>query len=158
MMSCTTSVAWIRPISSPCCTEHGQRCGVVLSGRITTVAMFRSGQLGRHCIIEPNCSGMSARFIGASVTRERALKTCEPSYVPVAARHFFIPMVHGPLGAVEYVRAPKLSSQRGRARSHRTRHSVIAHLDKEARSRAKKYVTASELNSTRRRGPRPRNT
>jgi hypothetical protein len=32
--------AWSRPISSPCYTKHGQRCGVVLSGRIITVATF----------------------------------------------------------------------------------------------------------------------
>jgi hypothetical protein len=43
MMSCMTSTAWSRPVSSPCYTEHGQRCGVVLSGHITTVAMFSSG-------------------------------------------------------------------------------------------------------------------
>jgi hypothetical protein len=158
MMSCTTSVAWSRPVSSPCCTEHGHRRGAVLSGRITTVAMSRSGQLSRHCIIEPNCSGLSARFAGASVTRESALKTCEPSYVPGAARPFFIPMAHGPLGAVEYVRAPKLSYQGGRVWSHRTRRSVRAHLDKETRSRAEEHVTAPELNSARRRGPGPRNT
>jgi hypothetical protein len=35
MMSYTVSVAWSRPVSSPCYTEHGQRCGAVLSGRIT---------------------------------------------------------------------------------------------------------------------------
>jgi hypothetical protein len=43
MMSCTTSVAWNHPVSSPCYTEQGQRYGAVLSGRITTVAMSRSG-------------------------------------------------------------------------------------------------------------------
>jgi hypothetical protein len=45
MMSCTASAVWSRPVSSPCYIEHGQRYGVVLTGRITTVAMFRSGQL-----------------------------------------------------------------------------------------------------------------
>jgi hypothetical protein len=79
MMSCTTSAAWSRPVSSPCYTEHGQRRGVVLSDRITTVAMSRSGQLGLRCTVEPNCSGLSARLVDASVTRDRALDTCEPS-------------------------------------------------------------------------------
>jgi hypothetical protein len=51
-MSCMTSAAWSRPISSPCYTEHGQRCGAVLSGRITTAAMSRSGQLGLRCTVE----------------------------------------------------------------------------------------------------------
>jgi hypothetical protein len=100
---------------SPCYTEHGQHCGAVLLGRITTVAMSRSGQLGMRCTVELNYSGMSARLAGASVTRDRALDTCEPSYVPGAARPFFIPVVHSPLGAVRYVAASKLSSRGGEA-------------------------------------------
>jgi hypothetical protein len=116
MMSCTTSAAWSRPVSSPCYTEHGQRCGAVLSGRITTIAISRSGQLGMRCSVEPNCSGMSARLAGASVTRDRALNTCEPSCVPGAARPFFIPVVHSLLGAVGYVAAPELSSRGDEAR------------------------------------------
>jgi hypothetical protein len=98
MMSCTTSAAWSHPVSSPCYTEHGQRCGAVLSGRITTVAMFISGQLGMRCTIEPNCSGMFAHLAGASITRDRALDTCEPSHMPGTARPFFIHVVHSPLG------------------------------------------------------------
>jgi hypothetical protein len=82
MMSCTMSAAWSRPISSPCYTKHGQRCAAVLSGHITTVAMSRSGQLRLCCTVEPNCSGLSACLVGASVTRDRALDTCEPSCVP----------------------------------------------------------------------------
>jgi hypothetical protein len=115
MMSCTTSVAWSRPVSSPCYTEHGQRCGAILSGYITTVAMFRSGQLGHRCTVEPNCSGLSAHLAGASVTHDCALDTCEPSCVPRAARPFFIPVVHSLLGAVGYVAAPELSSRGGEA-------------------------------------------
>jgi hypothetical protein len=45
MMSCMVSVAWSRHFSSPCYTEHGQRCGAVLFGYITTIAMSKSGQL-----------------------------------------------------------------------------------------------------------------
>jgi hypothetical protein len=84
---------------------------VVLSGRITTVAMPRSGQLALRCSVEPNCSGLSARLTGASVTRDRALDTCEPSCVPGAASPFFILVVHNPLGGVGYVAAPELSSR-----------------------------------------------
>jgi hypothetical protein len=73
--------------------------------------MSRSGQLGLRCTVELNCSGLSARLAGASVTRGRALDTCEPSCVPGAARPFFIPVVHSPLGAVGYVAAPELSSR-----------------------------------------------
>jgi hypothetical protein len=90
----TVSATWSHSVSSPYYTEHGQHCGAVLLGRITTVAMSRSGQLGLHCSIELNCSGLSARLTGASVTCDCALDTCEPSCVPGAARPFFIPVVH----------------------------------------------------------------
>jgi hypothetical protein len=63
MMSCTTSVAWSHSVSSPCYTEHGQRCGAVLSGCITTIAMFRSGQMGMRCTVESNCSDLSATVL-----------------------------------------------------------------------------------------------
>jgi hypothetical protein len=115
MMSCMTSAAQSRPVSSPCYTEHGQRCGAVLSGRITTVDISRSGQLGLRCTFEPNCSTLSVCLAGASVTRDRALDTCEPSCVPRAVRSFFIPVVHSPLGAVGYMAAPELSSWGGEA-------------------------------------------
>jgi hypothetical protein len=115
MMSCTASVAWSHYVSSPCYTEHGQCCGAVLSGRITTVAMSKSGQLDLHCTVEPNYSGMSARLAGTSLTRDRALDTCEPSCVPGVARPFFIPVVHNPLGVMGYMAAPELSSRGGEA-------------------------------------------
>jgi hypothetical protein len=115
MMSCTVSAVWSRSVSSPCYTKHGQRCGAVLSGRITTVAMSRSGQLDLCCSIELNCSGMSACLAGASVTLDRTLDTCEPNCMPGAARPFFIPVVHSPLGAVWYVVASELSSRGGEA-------------------------------------------
>jgi hypothetical protein len=99
MMSYTVSAAWSRHVSSPCYTEHCQRCGAVLSGRITTVAMSRSGQLSLCCSVEPNCSGISACLAAASVTRDRAMDTCEPSCMPGVARPFFIHVVHSPLGA-----------------------------------------------------------
>jgi hypothetical protein len=99
MMSCTASAAWSRPVFSPYYTEHGQRCGAILSGRITTVVMSRSGQLGMRFSVEPNCSGISARLACASGTRDRALDTCEPSCVTGAAKPFFIPVVHSTLGS-----------------------------------------------------------
>jgi hypothetical protein len=88
---------------------------VVLSGRITTVAMSTSGQLVLCCTVEPNCSSMSTRLAGASVTCDRAFDTCEPSCMPGAARPFFIPVVHSLLGAVGCVAAPELSSRGGEA-------------------------------------------
>jgi hypothetical protein len=114
-MSCTTSAAGSCHVSSSCYTEHGRHCGAVLSGRITNVAMHMSGQLGMRCTVEPNCSGMSARLTGASVIRDRALDTCEPSYVPGATSPFFISVVHSPLGVVAYVATPELSSQGGKS-------------------------------------------
>jgi hypothetical protein len=113
MMSCMTSAARSCLVSSPCYTKHGQRCGAILSGRITTVAMSMSGQLGMHCTVEPNCSGMSTHLIGVSVTRDHALDTSETNCVPGAARPFFIRMVHSPLGDMGYVAAPELSSRGG---------------------------------------------
>jgi hypothetical protein len=156
MMSCMTSAVWSRPVSSPCYTKHGQRRGVVLLDRITTVGMFRTGQLSRHCTVELNCSGMSTCLADASVTHERALEIWESSYVPSTAKPFFIRVAHSPLGAMGYVAAPELSSWGGRARSYGTRGSTRVHLDREVRSGAEEHVAASELNSARRRGPGPR--
>jgi hypothetical protein len=105
MMSCTTLAAWSRLVLSLCCTKPGPSRGVVLSGHITTIAMSRSGQLGLHCTVELYCIGLSAHLAGTSVTRNHALDTCEPSYVPVAGRPFFIAVVHSPLGVVGYMAA-----------------------------------------------------
>jgi hypothetical protein len=90
MMSCTVSAAWSRPVSSPYYTEHGQRCGAVLSGRITSVVMSRSDQLGPRYTVELNYSGMFAHLTDASVTCDRALDTCEPSCVPRAGLSLFL--------------------------------------------------------------------
>jgi hypothetical protein len=98
MISCTASAAWSHYVLSLCCTEPGPSRGAVLSGRITTVAMSKSGQLGLCCTVEPNCSGMHARLAGASVTCNSALDTCEPSYVSRTAIPFLIPVVHSLLG------------------------------------------------------------
>jgi hypothetical protein len=110
MMSCTTSAAWSHHVSSPCYTEYGQYCGVVLSDRISTVAISRSGQLDMHCSVEPNYSGMSAHLADASITCDRALDSCEFNCVLGAARPFFIPVVHNSLGIVGYVAAPEPTS------------------------------------------------
>jgi hypothetical protein len=113
-MSCMVSAAWSRPTSSPCYTEHCQRCGAILSDRITTVTISRSGQLDLCCTVESNCIGMSAYLADASVTHDRALDTCELSYVPRTARSFFIPVVHSLLGVVGYVAVSELSSRGGK--------------------------------------------
>jgi hypothetical protein len=153
MMSYTTSAAWSRPVSSPCYTEHGQHCGTVLSGRITNVAMPRSGQLGLRCTVEPNCSGMSVRLAGASVIRGRASETCEPNCVPGAVRPFFIPVVHSPLGAVGYVAAPEPTSAGRRGPKLRNTRQRRSSPLKEVEPGAKGHVAAPELTSTGRRGP-----
>jgi hypothetical protein len=109
-MSCMALAAWSHLVLSLCYTEPAPARRAVLSGCITTVAMSRSGQLGLRCTLEPNGNGMSARHAGALVIRDRALHTCKLSCVPGAARLFFIPVVHSPLGAMGYVVAPELSS------------------------------------------------
>jgi hypothetical protein len=45
-VSGTSSAAWSRLVLALYCTERGLYRGAVLSGRITSVAMSRSGQLG----------------------------------------------------------------------------------------------------------------
>jgi hypothetical protein len=58
MISCTTSAVWSRPVLSHCCTEHGLSRDAVLWGRISSVAMSRSGQLGRCCTVEMHYSDL----------------------------------------------------------------------------------------------------
>jgi hypothetical protein len=143
-MSCMPSAAWSHHVLSLCCTEHDPYCGAILSGRITSVTMSRSGQLGRRHTVAACTS------VDASVMHERALKTREPRCMPRAAKPLFIPVVHNPPGAVGHMAAPKIPSQEGRARSHGTRVSTRAHLIKEARSKAEGHVAAPELTSVRR--------
>jgi hypothetical protein len=78
--------------------------------------------------------------------------------VPRAAKLFFIPVVHSPLGAVEHVAVLELLSQEGRALSHGTRGSAGSHLSKEARSGAVGHVAVTEFTSARRRGSELRDT
>jgi hypothetical protein len=87
---------------------------------------------------------MSARLAGALVTCDRVLDTCEPSCVPGAARPFFIPVVHSPLGS--WGTWQHRSSPLGEARSG-PRGSAGAHLDREARYGAEEHVAAPELSS-----------
>jgi hypothetical protein len=108
MMSCPASAAWSHPILSLCCTKPSPSRGAVMSGCITTVAIFRSDQLGRRCIV--GCTVAACTSVGASVTHERALKTRETSCVPKAAKLFFIPVAHSPPGAVRCVTASELPS------------------------------------------------
>jgi hypothetical protein len=58
MMSCPVSAAWNRPILSLCCIEPGPSRDAIMSGYITILAMFRSGQLTRHCTVGTHCSGL----------------------------------------------------------------------------------------------------
>jgi hypothetical protein len=116
--------------------------------------MSMSGQLGRRCTVEPNYGGLSARLAGASVTRKRALETCEPSCVPEAVRSFFIPVVHSLLGAVGYVVAPKLfNSARRRGPGPQDTWQHRTPLGRKARSGAAGHVEVPELTSIGRRGP-----
>jgi hypothetical protein len=143
-MSYTTSAAWSHHVSSPYYTEHGQRCCAVLLDRITTVAISKSGQQGLRCTVESNCSGMSACLAGASVTRDHALDTCEPSCVPRTARPFFIPVFHSPLGLCGTWQHQ--SSPLGEARPG-PRGSVGAHLSREVRSGAEEHMATLKLSS-----------
>jgi hypothetical protein len=106
--------------------------------------MSRSGQLSLCCSVEPNCSSLSARLAGASVTCDHALDTCEPSCVTGVARLFFIPVVHNPLGAWgtwQHWSSPLREAWPG------PRDSVGIHLSKEVRSGAEEHMAASEVSS-----------
>jgi hypothetical protein len=135
--------------------------------------MSRIGQLGSRCTVEPNCSGMSVRLAGASVTRDRILDTCEPSCVPEAAKHFFYSCGPQPAGgqevrgsagahldrearsgAEEHVASLELSSRGGRARSHGTRGSTRAHLGREVWSATAGHVVALKPTSAGMCGPK----
>jgi hypothetical protein len=157
MIFYSASAVWSYPVLSLYCTEHGPSRDVVLSDHITTVGMSRSvswvdATLWRYTVA-------ACTFVGTSVTHECALKTHEASYVPKAAKSFFISVIHSPPGAVEHVAASKLPSKEGRAQSRGTHDSTRAHLSQEARSRAEGHVITSELTSTeRRQGPTPRYT
>jgi hypothetical protein len=143
-MSCTMSAAWSHLVLSLCCTEPGPSRGAVLSGHITTVAMSRSGQLGLRCTVEPNCSSLSACLAGASVTRNRALDTCEPSCVPgqLGPSLFLWSTARwGPWGTWQHQSSPLGEARPG------PRGSVGAHLGREARSGAEEHVATPELSS-----------
>jgi hypothetical protein len=103
---------------------------------VSAMVPSRSGQLGLRCTIEPNCSSLCPHLAGTSVTRDRALDTCEPSCMPGAARHFFIPVVHSPVG-------------------HRGVHGSTGALV--SRRRGRGHVAAPEPTSAGWRGPELRN-
>jgi hypothetical protein len=112
MMSCTVSAVWIRPVLSLCCTEPGLSCGAVLSGHITTVAMSRSGQLGRCCNVRKHCSDMHV------CRRLSNARVCLEKHVSLAAcqgQLSLAPLRKSELGAVGHVTAPELtlSSRQG---------------------------------------------
>jgi hypothetical protein len=54
MISYTASAAWSHSVLLLCYTKHDPSYGVVLLSHITTVAISKSGQLGRRCTIEPH--------------------------------------------------------------------------------------------------------
>jgi hypothetical protein len=80
-MSCTTSAVWSRTVSSPCYTEHGQRCGAILSGRITTVAMSRCGLLDPVLLAWSNCQSSLAglQLSGLPAQGTGRGRVCDPT-------------------------------------------------------------------------------
>jgi hypothetical protein len=76
-----------------------------------------------------------------------ASETRKPSCVPRAAKPFFIPVVHSPLGVVGHMATLELFPRGGRFRSHGTGGSAGAHLGREGSSEAKGHVAALEPTS-----------
>jgi hypothetical protein len=106
MMSCATSAVWSRPVLSHCYTDYGQRRVVALSGRITTIAISKSGQLGRRCTVAacPHVlRAMMAQVSGVSVTCGHALETRESSRICRPAKPFFILEVYSPQKAMGHM-------------------------------------------------------
>jgi hypothetical protein len=143
-----------------------------MSGRITTVSISRSGQLGLCCTVEPNCSGLSARLASASITRGRAFDTCEPSCVPgqLGLSLFLWSTAcwgRGVRGSTEAL----LSGRRGQGHVAASKPTSIGRRGPELRntwhhrssplgeteSGAMGYVAAPEPTSTGRRDPKLRN-
>jgi hypothetical protein len=115
-MSCAMSAVWSPPVLSHCCTEHDQRHGVALLGCITTVAISKSGQLGRRCTVA-DCPyvlrPMMDHVSGVSVMCGNVIETREPSRIGRLAKPFFILEVCDPQRAAGHVAAPE-PSQVGR--------------------------------------------
>jgi hypothetical protein len=108
MMSCATSAMWSHPVLSHCCTEHDQRYGVALSGRISTIIISKSGQLGRRCTIAacPHVLRvLMAQVSDVSVTCGHALETREPCCIGRSGKPIFILEVCGPQRATEHMAA-----------------------------------------------------
>jgi hypothetical protein len=100
--------------------------------------------LGLCCTVEPNCSSLSARLASASITRDRAFDTCEPSCVPGQlglSLFLWSTACWGPWGTWQHRSSPLGEARPG------PRGNVEAHIDREARSEAEEHVAAPELSS-----------
>jgi hypothetical protein len=107
MISCTVSAVWIRPVLSLCCTEPGLFCGAVMSGRITTVAMSRSGQLGRRCTAGKHCSDI---HVCRRLSNARVCLKKHASLAACQGQLCLAPLRKAELGAVGHVTAQELTS------------------------------------------------
>jgi hypothetical protein len=135
--------------------------------------MSRSGQLDLRCTVELNCGGLSARLAGASITHDHTLDTCEPNYVPGAARHFLYscgPQPAGGNGVCDSTGA-LLSGKRDRGHLAAPEPTSAGRRDPELRNTFQRrssplgeaepgamgQVVEPELTSAGRRGPELRN-
>jgi hypothetical protein len=147
VLSCAASAAWSHPVLLHCCTEHGQRCGVALSGHITTIAVSKSGQLGQRCTVAacPHIlRAMMAQVLGISVMCGHALETRESNRIGRPAKAFFILKVWDPQRAAGHVAASEPSRAGRRVQCRGTRGSAGALSSREAGSGAARHVTAPE--------------
>jgi hypothetical protein len=128
-MSCTASAACCRPVLSLCCTEPSPSCGAVLSGRITTVVMSRSGQLGQRRTMGKHCSGLHVcRHLNNA-------RVCLRKHVSLAAC----------LGQLSLSLFRWSTTRRGLWDTRQHQSSPLKKID----PRAVGHVAASELTSTR---------
>jgi hypothetical protein len=94
---------------------NSQWYDTVLSGCLTTVAGPMSDQQSRCCTMSA-CPHVLQCLLGKGplVTRERALGTHDPSYIPRPAKFFFIPQACGLQRAARFVAALEPSQTRRR--------------------------------------------
>jgi hypothetical protein len=158
VLSCAASAVWSHPVLSHCCTEHGQRCGVALSGHITTIAIFKSCQLGRWCTIAacPHILRvMMAQVSGISVTCGHALETRKSNRIRRPAKTFFILKVWDPQRVTRHMAASEPSQAGRRVRCHGTCGSAGSLPSREAGSRAARHMTTPEPSRTVRQDSEP---
>jgi hypothetical protein len=126
------SGVWCTASHCSCHVANGQWHSTVLSGHIPCSRACERSAMRRRIVatcphvLQAIMAPHVTCLVGALVTRECTLRTCEPSCVPRVAKSFFVLVAHGPLRAMGHMSASESSPRGGRVQSHETRGSVRA--------------------------------